>query len=137
MKISTVKLPRQPLRLLRRTALRTDLRLRITRLEDVDDPGKLKLIAKLQWRPEGEDAKQGEMSLTPYFLKRGQLKTRRGNVVLQALAPEANEDRWTQFELNIPVFRRANPPPTTIGFEENGGTRFFRLDITDVIRDLE
>lgn len=114
-----------------RFPLLTDLDVDVAELERSDDPHFVTLQLKIRWFPSAANRRRNEISLRPFFLRKGEMKeasplpvTVRGLQQEERGRPDA---RYETVELRIPK----NPPKQTwVGLEEDGGSSFYLVDVT-------
>ncbi len=117
-----------------RYALRSDIDVDVVRLERSDDPYFVTLQLRIRWFPTGNDRRRGEIRLTPFYMRKGEMKETGAMPVTVRASREnerANPDaRYETVELRIP----RNPlKQTWIGLTEDGGSNFYLADITDFL----
>lgn len=117
--------------------LRSDLDVDIEPLPRVGDNQFVTLQLKIRWFPTSEDRRRGEIRLTPFSMKRGQMKEAAPfPVTVKALPPEmrGNPDApFESIELRIP---RHPPARTWVGVDEAGGSRFYIADVTGFLGEF-
>jgi len=115
----------------RKIRLHTDLEVRVIKQDrPVEDPEGVYLYLQMQvkWFPGEQDIGRGEITLIPYYAQKSRLPARRPRIVVPAYTEKNRYEPAVTVDLRIP--RTAREVPTWIGLEEEGGTRFFRLEIT-------
>ncbi|MCC8181220.1 MAG: hypothetical protein LIP23_09975 [Planctomycetes bacterium] len=114
--------------------LQSELDVDIERLERADDPNFITLQLRVRWFPADGGRRRGEIRLTPFYMKWGQMKeTTPFPITVRALQPELRGSQETMFEsveLRIPRTPQAR---TWIGLDENGGSGFYLADVTDFL----
>ncbi|MCD7895955.1 MAG: hypothetical protein LUG50_04685 [Planctomycetaceae bacterium] len=114
--------------------LRSDIDVEVERLVRVNDPNFITLQLRLRWFPPEAERRRGEIKLTPYFLRHGQMKESAPfPVSVKASPPEDRGNPNAPFEaveLRIP---RRPPMRTWVGLDEMGGSNFYIADVTDFI----
>ncbi len=112
--------------------LHSEIDVDIERLERVDDPHFVTLQLKVRWFPTGTSRRRPEIRLTPYFMKKGQMKEPAPfPVAVKPLPVEMKGDPLAMFEsieLRIP---KAPYVRTWVGLEEDGGSAYYLVDVTD------
>lgn len=116
-------------KMLRKTILASDLDVRLVRLKK-QDTANLALQFQLKWLPPGGGDVRGELVLRPYYVKSGGFPKERPAVSVPAYSPGSDRAAVT-VELSIPVRPVAK---TLVGLTEIGGSRFFILDVTEVLK---
>lgn len=114
--------------------LRSDLDVDIEALTREMDPHFVTLQLKMRWYPTGDNRRRGELRLTPYYIKRGQMKEAAAfPIVVKAQDPAARNNPDAPFdtvELRIPRRPRMQ---TWVGLDEAGGSRFYIADVTQYL----
>lgn len=114
--------------------LHSDLDVDIEQLKRTDDPNFVTLQLKLRWFPPESERRRLEIKLTPYYMKRGQMKeTAAFPISVKAHPPEMRGDPTAPFEsveLRIP---RSPQTQTWVGVDEVGGSNFYIADVTDFL----
>ncbi|MCD8139901.1 MAG: hypothetical protein LUE17_09015 [Planctomycetaceae bacterium] len=112
--------------------LRSDLDMDVEVLTRVDDPHFITLQLKLRWFPTDRGRRNGEIRLTPYYMKRGQMKEALAFPVTLKPSPvdqRGNPDApFESVEMRIP---RRPFVQTWVGLDEAGGSNFYLNDVTD------
>ncbi len=111
--------------------LKTDLDVDVVELQRSDDPHFVTLQLKIRWFPTASNRRRNEISLRPFFLRKGEMKEAAPlPVTVRALPQEERgrpDARYETVELRIPK----NPPRQTwVGLEEDGGSSFYLADVT-------
>lgn len=117
-----------------RFPLRSDIDVDVTELVRADDPHFATLQLRCRWFPTGNDRRRGEISLMPFYLRKGEMKeTAPMPVTLRASPLEDRgkpDARYETVEIRIP----RNPPRQTwVGLTEEGGSNFYLADITELL----
>lgn len=114
--------------------LRSDLDVDIEQLTRVNDPNFVTLQLKLRWFPPDSERRRQEIKVTPYFMKRGQMKeTAPFPIAVKAHPAELRGDPNASFEsveLRIP---RSPQTQTWVGVDEEGGSSYYIADVTDFL----
>lgn len=111
--------------------LHSDLDMDVEVLTRIDDPHFVTLQLKLRWFPTDRSRRSGEIRLTPYYMKRGQMKEALPFPV--ALKPSPLDQRgnpdapFESVEIRIP---RRPYVQTWVGLDEAGGSNFYLNDVT-------
>ncbi len=116
--------------LLRKTRLTSDLEVKLFKLKKRDSR-RVYLQMQIRWIPQSQANAQRELQLRPYFLKKGRLPTRLPMATVPAYLPGETGKPAVTIEFPVPRYPRTK---TMIGLEEEGGTRFFILDVTALIQ---
>ncbi len=114
--------------------LRSDLDVDVERLQRVDEGGFVTLQLKIRWFPSEADRRRGEIRVTPYYMKYGQMREPLPfPVTVKAQPPEMRgrpEAPFESVELRIPRQPRNR---TLIGLDQADGSAFYLIDVTDYI----
>lgn len=118
--------------------LQSDIDVDIEMLTRESDPHFVTLQLKMRWYPTGDNRRRGEIRLTPYYIKRGQMKESAAFPVLvkaQDPAERTNPDAlFETVEIRIPRRPRMQ---TWVGLDESGGSRFYLADVTQYLDSID
>jgi hypothetical protein len=114
--------------------LQSELEVDIERLVRQNDPNFVTLQMKIRWFPVQTGARRTEIKLTPYYMKRGQMREAAAfPVVVKATPVEDRGRQDTAFEaveLRIP---RRPQAQTWMGLEEESGSSYYIADVTEFL----
>jgi hypothetical protein len=117
--------------------LRSDLDMDVEALRRVNDPLFVTLQLKLRWFPTDRSRRGGEIRLTPYYMKRGQMKEALAFPVILKPSPleqRGNPDApFESVEIRIP---RRPAVQTWVGLDEAGGSNFYINDVTEFMENF-
>ncbi len=114
--------------------LRSELDVEVERLVRQNDPNFVTLQLKIRWYPEpGGGARRNEIKLTPYYVKRGQMRESAAfPVTVKATATEerGKDTAFEAVEIRIP---RRPQAQTWAGLEEVNGSAYYLIDVTEYL----
>ncbi|MBN2711947.1 MAG: hypothetical protein JXR97_05845 [Planctomycetes bacterium] len=123
------------MRLLRKVRLRSDLEVNVPPplRQDNADPNTL-IQMWIKWIPSQDQAGQSSITIAPYYVRQGQLPTWLPKRSIPASTGNDTGAPSRVIKFLIPRPRR--PVETWIGLEEDGGDRFYKINVTDYIAPL-
>lgn len=120
--------------LYREFSLVSDLDVDVVPLVRPDDPGFVTLQLRVRWLPPSDRRRRHDIRLTPYYMKRGELRENSSaSIVVPALPPERRGDAKAPFESVEVRIPRQPARQTWVGLQEEGGGAYYLIDVTKYI----
>jgi hypothetical protein len=124
------------MQILRKTRLASDLEVKVVHVDNQADPQHLNLQMQVKWFPDDTLGRSEgkEILLVPYYRKKSDLKAKLSGITVPMYNPLDDETPARTVKFRIPRFPLGS---AVIGLDEEGGSRFFIIDITDLLQPRE